>query len=368
MTTNTSNTHDEQPPDSARLYIRVNGEQVAISDRTPTGTQILAAAGLRPSEEYALLEWPATGPTREVALDEMVHLPHEGSPLEIYAARADGVLYFVLDDERYAWAGPLDGRKVRLLGRLAEDVDLWMERRDEADRLVGEDDAVHLEHAGVEKLYTRRRIWILDVQGERTEWHQPTVIVRDALDRAGIDLTKKWTILFRVKGKPPRQVALSDVLDLGEPGIERLWVRPDEVNNGDVVGSPRRQFSLLRNDETFLTNCSHQWETIIEAGRRWLVISHFPLPAGYNCDACRLAVEIPASYPGAQLDMFYCDPPLMLVNGGAPPMTESRETIDGVQFQRWSRHRPDGAWSPSKDSLATHFGLIDMSLAREVGA
>jgi hypothetical protein len=117
-----------------------------------------------------------------------------------------------------------------------------------------------------------------------------------------------------------------------------------------------------------LANCNHPWETIIEAGRRWLMIPHFPLPAGYNREACRLAIEMPASYPGAQLDMFFCDPPVMLLNGAAPPMTEHRETIDGVPFQRWSRHRPDGTWSPSKDSLATHFGLIDTSLTREVGA
>jgi len=92
------------------------------------------------------------------------------------------------------------------------------------------------------------------------------------------------------------------------------------------------------------------------------------VPTGFNHASCQVAVEIPKAYPTAQLDMFYCDPPLALKNGAAPDRTESRESIDGVQFQRWSRHRPDGKWSASKDNVATHFGLIDASLAREVGA
>jgi hypothetical protein len=366
--TATDTNHVSHPPDqSGHARVQVNDLIVPLHDSTPTGEQILAAADLRPVDEFALLLWPAAGPVRECALDEVFQLTSAGPPLAFFAHRADGVRYFVLDDVRYAWAGPLDGRTVRRIGRVPEDREIWREHRDEPDACLHDDDAVHLEHMGVEKLYTRERVWLLDVQGERTEWHHPDVLVREALERAGFDLTKKWVVVLRVKGKPPRPVELTDTVDLREPGIERLWVRPADVNNGEGPTAPRRDFGLLPKDEAFLATSGFEWDTVKDAGRRWLIVRSYILPGGYSVPSCGLAIEMPESYPTAQLDMFYCTPPLSLVNRAAPAATESRVNIKGTSYQRWSRHRVH-AWSASKDSLATHFGLIEQSLAREVGA
>lgn len=62
--------------------------------------------------------------------------------------------------------------------------------------------------------------------------------------------------------------------------------------------------------------------------------------------------------------MFYCHPPLALNTGAAIPQTQCIETITGLPFQRWSRHRP---WDPTRDTLATHLALVAESLRREVG-
>ena len=75
-------------------------------------------------------------------------------------------------------------------------------------------------------------------------------------------------------------------------------------------------------------------------------------------------IEVPVSYPGAQLDMFYCHPPLALQSGAAIPQTQHLETITGLPFQRWSRHRQ---WDATRDTLATHLALVDEALHREVG-
>ena len=366
MTTH-SDTEAASAAVSHRTEVRVNGQVVQLTDHSPTGSQILAAAHLRPAVEFALLEWPASGPTREVALEEVIRLPASGQALEFIAVQADGVSYFVLDGDRYAWAGPLNAATVRRIGRVADDKELWLERRDEPDLLLEPGQVIRLDGAGVEQIYTRARVWLLDVQGERTEWSRPNVGVREALEKAGIDLTKEWTIVLKVKGKEPRAVGLSDTIDLNEPGIERLWLRPRVVNNGEGPSAPRREFTLLPKDEAFLSNLGYQWEAIKVGERHWLVVSNYPLPAGYQQASCRLAIEFPKTYPTAEIDMFYCDPPLTLLNGGAPADTGSQETVDGVPFQRWSRHRPGGHWSPEKDCVATHFGLIEMAIGREVG-
>lgn len=361
----------QAPPDAPAHHghsaeVLINDAVAQLHDRSPTGRQLLAAANLRPDTEYALLLWPSSGPTREVGLEEVVQLQHQGPPLEFIAVKADGVQYFVLDDQRYAWAGPLTLEALIKVGRVPGNMEIWLERRDQPDQLLSQGQEIDLRHVGVEHFHTREKVWLLDVQGEITEWNHPDVIVRDALAKAGIDLNKPWTIVLKVKGLPPRQVEPNDTIDLNQAGIERLWLRPKDVNNGEVAVVERRQFTLLSKDEAFLGQSGLHWEAVSE-GRRWLIIQDYQLPQGYDVATCTIAIEIPTSYPSAQIDMFYCVPHLKLASGVIPPTTEHRETIDGKSFQRWSRHRPDGVWSPVKDGVASHFGLIEESLCREVG-
>ena len=173
---------------------------------------------------------------------------------------------------------------------------------------------------------------------------------------------------MKVKFAEPRAVGLNDVVNLDQPGIERLWLRPRQVDNG-ACGPLRREFSLLSKDEAFLATTGLRWETILDGERRWCLIENYAVPSGYNVGNCRLALEIPLAYPAAQIDMFYCNPPLSLQGGAIPPATEARETVAGVMFQRWSRHRSAATqWSPATDNLVTHLGLVDEALGREVSA
>lgn len=367
MTSNTGST--AEPPDiQAVPTVLVNGITIHLNDQTPTGGQILAAAGLRPLADYALVRWPSQGPTNEIGLEDVLELPRHGAIWEFFAAKDDGVSYFTLDEERYAWAGPLDEQILRNVGRVAANQQVWFERTGQPDRQLDAGEVIKLDREGVERFYTRKATWKLDVQGEQTEWEQPNVRVRDALIKTGYDLTKEWRILFQVKDQPVRPVALDDILDLSQPGIERLSVVPKNVGNGEgPAEKPRREFGLLPKDELFLTRAGYRWQTINE-GQRWLIVENYTLPPGYNAPTCRMAIDIPLDYPGAQLDMFFCDP-VLTAHGAVPPQTQKRQTIMGVVFQRWSRHRQAGSeWSPATDSLASHFALIEYSLAREVGA
>ncbi len=350
----------------SELSVLVNGELFRLDDASPTGAQILAAAALRPAGDYALVHWPSQGPTSEIGLDEVIMPKASGPALEFFATKADGVCYFMVDEERYVWAGPLDEEIIRRIARVNPNQDIWKERMQQEDRLLTAGEVVNLNREGVERLYTRRRSWMLDVQGEKTEWEQPQVIVREALLKAGIDPTKPWIIILKAKDDPKREVGIDDIIDLTQPGIERLRLRPKDVTNGDGFHDPRREFSVLSKDEAFLDASGFRWHTEID-GQRWLIVENYPLPAGYNVATCRVAVDVPPDYPSAKLDMFYCDPPLA-VNGVAPGQTEARQSIGGVMFQRWSRHRPEGSWAPATDSLSTHFAVIEESIGREVGA
>jgi hypothetical protein len=205
--------------------------------------------------------------------------------------------------------------------------------------------------------------WRLNVQGVQIESRQPTIIVREAIKLAGFDPDAGWIIILKVAGEPKRPVELTTPIDLRHPGIEKLRLTPKHIDNGEAIKPRRLEFALLPQDEKLLDRMGLHWETVVDGARRWLLIHAYPLPLGYTHPSTDIAIEVPASYPGAQLDMFYCNPHLALTAGGAIPQTQHVETVCGIGFQRWSRHRP---WDSARDTLATHLTLVDESLRREV--
>jgi Prokaryotic E2 family E len=206
--------------------------------------------------------------------------------------------------------------------------------------------------------------WKLNVQGVIIELPQPEIVVRQAIKQAGFNPDTPWIIILKVAGELKREVDLSFVIDLRHKGIEKLRLTPRQINNGEMATGQRVEFALLPQDVEHLNHLDLPWETLIDGGRRWFILGNYPLPPGYRSRAADIAIEVPISYPGAQLDMFYCHPPLALNSGAVIPQTQCLETITGLPFQRWSRHRQ---WDATRDTLSTHLALVDESLQREVG-
>lgn len=345
--------------------VTVNGLAVTLADWSPTGRQVLTAASLHPAGDYVLLQLPTSGPTEEIGPEETATLTHN-EPSRFFAWKTDRVYYFLFDELKFPWTSPLDESMLRALGRVSDEVDVWLERKDEPDVRIERGATIDLAPSGVERLYTRPRSWTLDVQGVVIESSASKIGVRDALVRAGINPDQGWIIILKIAKEPKQQVELTDEIDLSRPGIERLRLTPKQINNGEATTLVRRQFPMLPADEAYLTGRGLNWQTIDE-GRRWLLIADYPLPEGYDRATVDIAIEVSPTYPASELDMFYCLPTIALRTGVPIPQTEHREPIDGATFQRWSRHREPGTWLPAHDSLITHLGLVDESLYREVG-
>jgi hypothetical protein len=196
----------------------------------------------------------------------------------------------------------------------------------------------------------------------------PLIAVRDALVRAGFNPEQGWHIFLKIEGKPKQAVELGDVVDLRTPGIEKLRLTPKEVNNGEAPAAPRRDFALLDADEERLDRLGVWWETIEDAGRRWLLIHRYAIPGGYTTERTLLALEIPPTYPAAQIYGFYAYPPLALSSGRAVDSTQLRAVILGREYHGWSRYRgPAAPWSPKVDNVSTQLALVEAALAKEVG-
>lgn len=126
-----------------------------INDPRPVGRQIIETAGFRPAEEYLLFEISPERRLKELALDETVDI--RGQDRERFLVfRSDRSWRGVLDGVRFEWgAHEILGRVLKwLAGVDPEKHGVWLERHDEPDRLIGDDQHANLSPAGVERFRT----------------------------------------------------------------------------------------------------------------------------------------------------------------------------------------------------------------------
>lgn len=339
---------------------------VPIADLTPSGAQLAAAAGFKPAQQVSVLHLLSNGDLEDIRPDEIVDLRHAERRFVI--VESDRSYRLMIDGQRFDWPCRIvSGGLLRKLGRVPADKGLFLERREMADRAIGPHDLVDLDAAGVESFVTRIKHWKLNVQGVVVDVDTPTIGVRDAIARAGFNPDQGWQIFLKIAGQPKRPITLNDTVDLRTPGIEKLRLTPNEVNNGEASWAPRRDFDLLDADHAHLARLGLRWETVGQSERRWLLIHNYPLPLGYSVAHTLLALEIPPTYPGAQIYGFYAYPPLELASGRTIDNTQMRGTIDEREFHGWSRNRGSVAWNPGTDNVSTQLILVEAALAREFG-
>ncbi|OQW40188.1 MAG: hypothetical protein A4S08_05250 [Proteobacteria bacterium SG_bin4] len=340
--------------------------QVSIDDLTPTATQLALAAGFKSVEGISVLQVLATGDLEDVRPNETVDLRREAGRFII--VESDRAYRLTIDDQRFDWPCRIvSGGLLRKLGQVPTNKAIYFERQDQPDRQVHDQDLVDLDAAGVESFVSRKLVWKLNVQGVVLELFAPTIVVREALVEAGFNPDQGWHIFLKIIGQQKKQVELTTVIDLRTPGIEKLRLTPKDVNNGEASVMPCRAFALLDIDEAHLNRLGLKWETLIETERRWLLLHDYPLPVGYTVAHSKVALEIPPTYPGAQIYGFYAYPPLALSSGREIASTQLRGVLLGVEYHGWSRNRgPAAPWDANIDNVVTQLALVDAALANEV--
>lgn len=118
----------------------------------------------------------------------------------------------------------------------------------------------------------------------------------------------------------------------------------------------RRELCMLPDDEEYLNNSFPEWESLSTGN--WVLIPSFSLPEGYDQKTAIVAIKIPSGYPTIAPDMAYFYPPIKRIDGKTIPATQYHQTIDGKEFQRWSRHYVPGTWHAEEDGIAIHVMAI----------
>ncbi|SHN32848.1 E2/UBC family protein [Mucilaginibacter sp. OK098] len=127
----------------------------------------------------------------------------------------------------------------------------------------------------------------------------------------------------------------------------------------------RKQFPLPEDDIIFLESQGMEWETVNNQGMHWVILYNYPVPPGYQIDKTTVAIKIETGYPRTGLDMAYFYPPLAREDG-QPIGAVVQQQIDGLSFQRWSRHRTVvNPWREGVDDLSTHLSLVNFWFEQE---
>ncbi|WEE11243.1 E2/UBC family protein [Acinetobacter pittii] len=334
-----------------------------IDDSSPIGSQLLRSIGYSQKDDVLLYQVLKQQGMEEISLEENIDF-EKGD--KFFIVEGDRSFKFKVNGFNYEWPeSQITLKHLHLLTGIT-DKPFFLSRQTEEDLLITDSIVVNLNASGIEDIYTKvvKQYFELNVNGTIIKVDKAQIVVSEALALAGIQDGHNYQMFLKIQGEPKVEVQSNSILDLSKPGIEKLRLIPREVNNGDVSLG---QFEVLPKDDEYLRQVFGDFRTIIDQGRRWLVVENYELPDGYNHKQVTLALEIPSLYPQAEIDMFYTYPRIHLANGVTPACTDVDQIIEGKSYQRWSRHRSHvSQWNPVIDSVVTHFSLIEESLLREV--
>lgn len=160
-------------------------KEIHLDDPVPTGRQILEKAGFYPSTEYLLLAWLKDGALDPIRLDETVEIFHRGVE-NFIAFRTDRSVLFLLNDRRFMWGSPtITGRVLKQLARVdVESHGVWLKQRDQADRLVADDESVSLADESIERFQTAPCL-LLCIEDKEYCWPKDSISTEEIADLGG---------------------------------------------------------------------------------------------------------------------------------------------------------------------------------------
>ncbi len=241
---------------------------------------------------------------------------------------------------------------------------------EEAEKLIEEAEELLEEAADLEQCARegrpapRAKVYRFRVNDTLVEWHSHIITGREVLTAAGLVPPDEYVLRLKLAGSKPEVVKLDQEVDLRRHGVEKF--RAIKGGQGEGEFTPRRQAVTIDQDRAFLDNYGLQWEAVVD-GSTWILLHQFPMPPGYTVSHVTLAIRMEGGYPFTALDMMYLHPPVARADGKPIEKADVIQQIDGLAFQRWSRHRTNAnPWVSGEDCLETHIYLVEEFFAEEL--
>jgi hypothetical protein len=270
----------------------------------------------------------------------------------------------VIDDAEHEVSDPvLTGRQVLGLAgkRPAEEHLVYFWGSDNLLEDVSLEETIDLRKDGKERFLTFKsdRSFRFELDGQRQDWGAPKISETTLRKLAGIGAD--YGVWMERRGQEDKPLGRGEMVDLSAEGVERFYTGRDDTTAGSAATSE----VLPSADRRYFLEHEIPFEEVTEGNRRGVIYKGYLLPVGrFEVDRVDILVLLPAGYPDAAPDMFYCDPWLRFREGGTcPPSADQPFQFQGRRWQRWSRHNT--SWRAGVDGFPTMLRRIDRALRGE---
>lgn len=161
-----------------------------LADPVPSGRQIIDIAGFKPPEEFLIFEISHDRRLTELKLDQTTDISrYREARFLIFGS--DRSWRGILDGKRFEWgAQEILGRVLKWLANVdPEKYGVWVELRDEPDRLIADDEAVSLSPTGIERFRTDLLIQLC-IEDKTYPWPRNTIKTEEIAELGGWDLSQ----------------------------------------------------------------------------------------------------------------------------------------------------------------------------------
>lgn len=161
-----------------------------LTDPVPTGRQIIEATGFGPAEEFLIFAVSHDRRLTEVKLDETVDTRRRGEE-RFLIFKSDRSWRGLIDGKRFEWGAPaIADHVLKWLARVDPATHVvWLEQRDEPDRLIADDERASLSPAGVERFRTEPLIRVC-IEDMFHPWPRPTITTEEIAALGGWDISQ----------------------------------------------------------------------------------------------------------------------------------------------------------------------------------
>jgi len=172
---------------------------IVVTDPILTGSQILAAAGIRERVEHLVYQMLASGLLEEINPEETTDI-RSNRVARFLVFKSDRSFRLLVDDRTLDWgAGRISGATLRALaGRDEPDLFIWQELRSQADLLVLDEDLVDLTLPGVERFYLREVTFNIFVNGSPETVPRPRLSYWDVVKLGFPDASPAEEIVYTI--------------------------------------------------------------------------------------------------------------------------------------------------------------------------
>ncbi|QOV92119.1 multiubiquitin domain-containing protein [Humisphaera borealis] len=197
------------------------------------------------------------------------------------------------------------------------------------------------------------RSFNFELDGRRQPWGSASITETQLRWLAGIPAGYRvWQ-----ERRAQEDLLLSDgqTVPLEPKGVERFYTGKEDTNAGE------RCLVLPESDQRFLDDHDMVVEAVTDGERKGVVFKGFNTGGRFDHATTDVLMILPAGYPDACPDMFYCFPWIKLQGAsGWPEKADVLVNFGGRQWQQWSRHNSD--WRAGVDGIHTMIRRISAAL------